>query len=114
MPLLPLWKKKYIQALCYPIARGARPAGMIGAATRELAEAKEVIQTSGCCSYAERHPSGYHVYIYKEAEVLERIKRKPLLSESEQYHRYMGQLFGYSDKYIDEFIQQLKSKRAFQ
>lgn len=110
--MLTLWKKKYIQALCYPIARGARPAGMIGAAARELEEVEGVIQTSGCCSYAERHPGGYHVYIYKEEEVLERIKAKPLLSESERYHRYMGKLFGYGDKYIDEFVKRLKSKRV--
>lgn len=107
--VLALWRKKYVQALCYPIARGARPAGMVGARSDEVEAITELVCREGCLAHAEQHDHGFHVYIFKEPEVLDLIRNRPPPG-GEDYHRHMGRLFGYSPKYIEQFIDRLKRK----
>lgn len=107
--MLALWRKKYVQALCYPIARGARPAGLVGAQPQEVEAIQEVVGREGCLAYVESNGRGFHVYIFKEPEVLDLIRNRPAHG-SEAYHRHMGRLFGYSQKYIEQFIDRLKKK----
>jgi hypothetical protein len=82
---------------------------MVGAQPYEVEAIQKVISREGCLAFVEANGRGFHVYIFKEPEVLDLIRDRPAPG-SEAYHRHMGRLFGYSQKYIEQFVDRLKKK----
>lgn len=101
--------KGYIDALCYPIYRGARNAGCVEVPVDQLAAATERIQRIGCLAVEglEKGRAKVEVWAVRNHTIQEELERLLALSANgrSEYHSGVGQLLGYSEQHIRIFLE---------
>lgn len=107
--MLSEYLKGYIDALCYPIYRGARNAGCVEVPDDQLDAATMRIQRIGCLAVVgpKRHDTTVEVWAVRNHSVQAELEQL-LAMESEnrdQYHRGIGKLLGYSEQHIRMFLE---------
>ena len=106
--MLSEYLKGYIDALSYPVYRGARDAGCVQIPMEDVEEAEKRIQKSGCIVVKGKQ-SGDNVEIWVvrspavEKEVMKLIDLYP--EDKENYHKAVGKLLGYSEQHIRMFLE---------
>lgn len=100
--------KGYIDALCYPIYRGARKAGCVEVPADHVEEASARIRRIGCIAVVGREvqPGVFEVWAVRNHSV--RRELEELLAQgddSPEYHEAVGRLLGYSEDHIRIFLE---------
>ena len=107
--MLSEYLKGFIDALCYPIYRGARDAGCVQVPADQVHRAVERIQKSGCFAVIGKETDTGEVVVWAVRN--ESVKRRltELLAlgpdEKERYHLEVGKLLGYSEQHIRIFLE---------
>lgn len=100
--------KGYIDALCYPIYRGARGAGCVDVPAAQVEAASHRIQRIGCLAVVGRTRDDlvelWAVRNHSVQQELERLLRLDAEAR-EEYHRGVGHLLGYSEQHIRMFLE---------
>lgn len=100
--------KGYIDALCYPIYRGARNAGCVEVPPEQVELAKARIRRIGCVAVEGRQLTSGMVEVWAvrnhsiEEELLKIFQLDP---DSAEYHEAVGRLLGYSEPHIRIFLE---------
>lgn len=100
--------KGYIDALCYPIYRGARDAGCVSIPADQVSKAIARIQKAGCHAVIGKESDGEVMLWVVRNRGLERRLREILELETEdpeRYHHEIGKLLGYSEQHIRIFLE---------
>lgn len=100
--------KGYIDALCYPIYRGARQAGCVEVPHDQVEAAQTRIQRIGCVPVVGREvqPAVFEVWAVRNHSVRRQLEE--LLAQgpdSPEYHEAVGRLLGYSEHHIRIFLE---------
>lgn len=107
--MLSEYLKGYIDALCYPIYRGARSAGCVEVPDDQLEAASLRIQRIGCIAVMgpTRHEGATEVWAVRNHSAQEELERLLALESGarEEYHRGVGKLLGYSEQHIRMFLE---------
>lgn len=106
--MLSEYLKGYIDALCYPIYRGARDAGCVQVPEDQIDAAVERIQGKGCLVVLGlKTPGGRDVWAVRNHAVQKKIETllEVAPTDRETYHRGVGKLLGYSDQHIRMFLE---------
>lgn len=94
-----------LEAYCYLVQRGGKPAASLALQDRLLDTAKSIVDGHGLCWYVERLSSGWStVWVYRYPHILDVIKATPRTPRSVFDHWVLGNLFGYSEEAIRDFI----------
>lgn len=100
--------KGYIDALCYPIYRGARKVGCVQVPKDQIEAAVDRIQGKGChVVLGLDSPSGRDVWAVRSLSVQKEIESllEVAADDREAYHRGVGKLLGYSEQHIRMFLE---------
>lgn len=100
--------KGYIDALCYPIYRGARKAGCVEVPSDQVEAACARIRRIGCIAVVgrEAEPGVFEVWAVRNHTV--RSELEELLvqgTDRPEYHEAVGRLLGYSEHHIRIFLE---------
>lgn len=100
--------KGYIDALCYPIYRGARKAGCVEVPVDQVDEATDRIRRIGCIAVVGRQVQPGIVEVWAVRNHSVRLELEDLLAQdvaSPEYHEAVGRLLGYSEDHIRIFLE---------
>lgn len=106
--MLSEYLKGYIDALCYPIYRGARRAGCAEVPADQVDEACARIQRIGCVPVVGREvaPGRFEVWALRNHSVQKELDALLQLEpDSPEYHERAGRLLGYSEPHIRIFLE---------
>jgi hypothetical protein len=100
--------KGYIDALCYPIYRGARKAGCLQIPLDQVEDAKKRINRLGClCVMGKTIGAEQEIWIVSgstaEKELLGLFNLED--QDKQAYHKEIGRLLGYSEQHIRIFLE---------
>lgn|SRR5690625_927344 len=107
--MLSEYLKGFIDALCYPIYRGARDAGCVQVPADQVRKAVARIQKSGCQTVIGKETDTGEVVVWaaRNQSVQRQLTELMALGpdEKEQYHHGVGKLLGYSEQHIRIFLE---------
>lgn len=104
---LPMSERAFgeLEALCYMVARGGKPAANIALQDRYLAGARTLIERHGLRSYTEDLEPGWKtVWVYRFPHILDVIQTVRQAPRTVFDHWVLGKLFGYSEEAIQAFV----------
>lgn len=94
-----------LEAYCYMVRRGGKPAANVPLQDRYLEEARAVVEQHGLqCHVEELAPGWKTVWVYRFPHILEVIKAVRQAPETAFDHWVLGKLFGYSEEAIQAFV----------
>lgn len=107
--MLSEYLKGFIDALCYPIYRGARDAGGVPVPAEQVAKAVARIQKAGCLAVIGKETDTGEVVVWaaRNQSIQRRLTELMALGpdEKERYHHEVGKLLGYSEQHIRIFLE---------
>lgn len=94
-----------LEAYCYMIHRGGKPAASVAIQDRYLETAASIVESHGLKYHVEELSPGWKTFwVYQYPHILDVIKALPQAPETVFDHWALGKLFGYSEESIQNFL----------